>query len=76
MKGCSRELLKAMTFIAALFVCTNISAGCKSDCEDDYESAREDCNLLHDDPDDADWLQMCLQDAASEYEDCIDECDS
>ena len=67
---------KSISLAIALLATSTISAGCKTDCEDEYESAREDCNLLHDDPDDADWLQMCLEEAQSEYEDCINECDS
>ena len=51
-------------------------SGCKTDCRDDYESARDTCLLTYSDPDDADDLQMCLQDAKSTYEDCIEECES
>jgi hypothetical protein len=53
----------------------SISA-CKTDCRDEYQSAKEDCTLTYDDPDDADDLQMCLQDAKAAYEDCIEECES
>ncbi|MGD0947054.1 MAG: hypothetical protein ABSA52_06460 [Candidatus Binatia bacterium] len=51
-------------------------AGCKTDCEDDYDSAKSDCVLLHDDPDEADDLRACIDDARSDYEDCEDECNS
>ena len=55
--------------------CHSIS-GCKTDCRDEYESERDSCMLLYDDPDDADDLQMCLQEAKSTYDDCVEECES
>jgi hypothetical protein len=50
--------------------------GCKSDCRDNYDSAREDCITVYDDPDDADDLRSCIDDAKSEYDDCLEECRS
>jgi hypothetical protein len=49
-------------------------AGCDSDCQDEYESAVESCKEQYDDPDDADMLKVCIGDAKSDYESCIDEC--
>jgi hypothetical protein len=49
-------------------------AGCKSDCIDEYQSEKEDCNNLYDEPDDADDLKICLDDAKDAYDDCIEEC--
>jgi hypothetical protein len=51
-------------------------AGCKSDCQDEYESMVESCKEQYDDPDDADMLKMCIDNAKSEYESCIDECEN
>lgn len=51
-------------------------AGCKSDCREAYESEVESCKMLHDDPDDADDLQLCIQSAKDDYDACIDECDN
>ena len=51
-------------------------AGCKSDCQDEYESAVESCKEQYDDPDDADMLKVCTDNAKSEYESCIDECEN
>jgi hypothetical protein len=51
-------------------------AGCKSDCQDEYESEVESCKEQYDDPDDADMLKMCIDNAKSEYESCIDECEN
>jgi hypothetical protein len=51
-------------------------AGCKSDCRDAYDSEIESCKLIYDDPDDADELRQCIQNASDEYESCIEECDS
>ena len=53
-----------------------IWAGCKSDCRDEYQSEIESCHLLYDDPDDADDLQICVQDAKDQYNDCIEECNN
>jgi hypothetical protein len=50
-------------------------AGCKGDCKDTYASEIEDCHLLHDDPDDADDLKQCIEDAKDAYDSCIEECD-
>ncbi len=50
-------------------------AGCKSDCQNDYESEIESCKDQHDDPSDADSLQTCTDDAKREYQSCIDECE-
>jgi len=56
--------------------CTKVRAGCKSDCRDDYDSELESCKSTYDDPDDADELQQCIQNATDDYESCIKECDS
>ncbi len=65
-----------MIFSFLLAVPLIVYAGCKSDCRYEYDSTRSTCNLLHNDPDDADALQMCLRNAQSEYDDCMAECDS
>ncbi len=51
-------------------------AGCKSDCKNDYESEVESCNEQYNDPDDADMLQKCLDSAKTDYDACIEECES
>lgn len=53
-----------------------IHAGCKSDCADEYQLAKEDCMNQFDDADEADDLRLCLEDAYLAYEDCMNECDS
>ncbi len=50
--------------------------GCKSDCQEGIQSEIECCNDQYDDPDDADKLQTCLDDAKREYQSCIDECEN
>ena len=72
----TRKQLSLTLFLFSMVLPVGVHAGCKSDCRDEYNSAREDCMLLHEDPDEADDLQMCLADAKSQYEDCIEECDS
>ena len=53
-----------------------LAAGCKSDCEDTYQSSVDDCHLTYDSPDDADSLQICVESAKAEYDSCVDDCDS
>ena len=50
-------------------------AGCKSDCQDDYQSEVESCRANYDDPDDADELQICMDNAKSEYDSCVNDCE-
>ena len=67
----------ALTLMALLIMVTPfVYAGCKADCADEYDSAKEDCVSQYDDPEDAGDLQTCLQDAASDYEDCIYKCNT
>jgi hypothetical protein len=40
-------------------------ADCKSDCQKGYESEVESCKEQHDDPEDADMLKICIDDAKS-----------
>ncbi len=61
--------------LLAFAVASIAAAGCKSDCRDEYDSAVESCKLLHDNPDDADDLQSCIQSAKDDYDTCIEECD-
>lgn len=63
-------------FIANTIAAAPVHAGCVSDCRDNYESEVESCKLLYDDPDDSDSLSVCIDNAKSEYEDCVDECHS
>jgi hypothetical protein len=50
-------------------------ADCKSDCQDEYDSGVDSCKTLYDDPDDADTLQICIDNLRSEYQSCVDECE-
>jgi hypothetical protein len=50
-------------------------AGCKSDCQDDYQSEVESCRTNYDDPDDADELKICMDNAKSEYDSCVNDCE-
>lgn len=61
--------------LCALSLAAPSYAGCKSDCADEYQSAREDCNNQYDDPDDADELQACLDDAKTTYDECVENCE-
>ena len=54
----------------------NAWGDCASDCRDVYDSEVESCNMQYDEPDDADDLQMCLDNAKSEYDSCVEECEN
>jgi hypothetical protein len=60
----------------SLFLAQPSYAGCKSDCLDTYQSAKEDCSNLYEEPDEADDLQMCIDDAKTAYDDCVEECEN
>lgn len=70
--------IKRFILLVALFggSLAMVWAGCKSDCRDEYDSEIESCKSQYDDPEDADELRQCIQNAKDEYESCIDECDS
>ncbi len=51
------------------------TAGCKSDCGEEYRAEVESCQETHDDPGEVGLLQTCIDDAKRQYESCIDECE-
>ena len=51
-------------------------AGCISDCTEEYQSAIEECHVLYDDPDDADELKNCNDEAKDAYDECEEHCKS
>jgi hypothetical protein len=53
-----------------------ISAGCVSDCKDDYDSPLASCKSQYDDPEDADDLEFYIQAAKDDYQSCIEDCTS
>jgi hypothetical protein len=66
-----------MFLVLVLLLCgSQARAGCKSDCLDEYQSEMESCKMTYDDSDDADDLRMCIDNAKSEYESCIEECEN
>ena len=70
-------LIVAFIFVLIVFGFSLRSmAGYKSDCREEYESEVESCKEQYDDPGDADMLRMCIKDAKSEYQSCIDECEN
>jgi hypothetical protein len=65
--------------ILAVVILISVSpswAGCKSDCKDDYQLEVESCRAGYNDPEAADELQICLDNAKSDYESCINDCDN
>ena len=53
----------------------NAWADCKSDCQNEHQSEVKSCKTLQDDPDEADELRICFDDAKSEYEAWVNECE-
>ena len=51
-------------------------ADCKSDGPNDYQSVVNSCRANYDDPDDAEDLRTCMDDARKEYESCLEECET
>ena len=51
-------------------------AGCKSDCLVEFESEVEPCQEMYDDQGDTESLKVCIDEAKSEYQSCIDECEN
>jgi hypothetical protein len=51
-------------------------AGCISDCRNEYASEVDSCHSQYDDPDDADDLRQCIEDAKDEFDSCKEECTS
>lgn len=45
-----------------------------SDCRDAYQDEAESCQVVHAEPDEAEDLQVCVQNAAMDYESCAEEC--
>jgi len=65
-----------ISLAVVIFLCAPYAwAGCESDCQNEYESEVDSCKKIYDDPDDADELLICINDAKSEYESCMNECE-
>jgi hypothetical protein len=70
-----------MKFLIALFILTLMYGGqaradCKADCQNEYQSGVNSCRTQYDDPDDADDLKTCMDDAKKEYDSCLEECET
>jgi hypothetical protein len=60
--------------MVVLFWASNAGADCKTDCEQDYKTATEECQTTYNVTNDADQLQNCLDQAKADYEPCLEEC--
>jgi hypothetical protein len=67
------RLLILLTFVV-LFCASNAGADCKTDCEQEFKTATQECKTTYNDPDSADQLQECLDQARTDYDSCLDEC--
>jgi len=70
-----------MKFLITLFILILMYGGqaradCKADCQTEYQSDVRSCKANYDDPDDADDLKTCMDDARKEYESCLEECET
>ena len=63
-------------FIVMLLCGGHAWADCKSDCQNDYQSEVNSCKAQFSDPDDAEDLTTCMDDARREYESCLEECET
>src|SRR5437870_899568 len=50
-------------FVSAILSVAAVWAGCKTDCKTAYESEVEECHSQYDEPDDADELKQCIEEA-------------
>lgn len=57
--------------LVVLFCASNAGADYKEDCEQDYNTAIEECKTTYNDPSDADQLQECRDQAKSDYDSCL-----
>jgi hypothetical protein len=77
----AKIMAKKWIFVAFVFVLIifgfslRSNADCKSDCQDEYQSEVDSCKALPDDPDEPDALETCMDDAKSQYESCIEQCE-
>jgi hypothetical protein len=67
------RLLIVLVFVI-LFCASNAGADCKERCEQDYNTAQEECNTTFSATNDADQLQNCIDQAKADYESCLEEC--
>lgn len=72
----SKVIIITILTISSFIISAPVSAGCKSDCSDEYESERSSCDMLWPEADESEDLTICIEDAKSEYENCVEECDS
>jgi len=63
-------------FIVILLYGGQARADCKADCQSEYQSEINSCKALFSDPDDADDLKTCMDDAKKEYDSCLEECET
>ncbi|RPJ05561.1 MAG: hypothetical protein EHM36_08140 [Deltaproteobacteria bacterium] len=70
------KLFMSLIMVVLLISVPNAWSDCKSDCLEDYESEINSCKTQYEDPEDADDLRECFENAKSEYDSCIEECDN
>jgi hypothetical protein len=64
-----------VTVMLALIGLGKVLAACGGDCDSTYQSDSASCHLMYgSDPDDADDLSMCIQNARDDYRTCTESC--
>ncbi|MGB8684434.1 MAG: hypothetical protein WCD12_16225 [Candidatus Binatus sp.] len=65
----------SITIIVAFGLPNKLNAACGEDCDSAYQSDVQSCHIMYgDDPEDADELSTCIQDARDDYRSCVEDC--
>ena len=64
-------MFRKITIITA--VALSMATTAWASCRDDYESDVQQCQIMYSDPDDADDLAQCVQQAKDDFDDCVGE---
>jgi hypothetical protein len=70
------RLLILFAFVV-LFCASNAGADCKSDCQQVYFNAIEECKSTYNHPEDpkcSENCQICIDQANTDYKSCLSEC--
>lgn len=71
--------MRYLFFLAmlVLFCASNAQADCKTDCEQEFKTATQECQGTYNNPENKqpDQLQQCLDQAEADYKSCLDQCE-
>jgi hypothetical protein len=72
-----RESLIVFVFVALILTLlgpTTALPACGEDCDSTYQSDVDSCHVQFSDPEDADDLANCIQNARDDYRTCVEDC--